>query len=111
GIEAFREGRYEDAARALGEAAERDPGNAEAHFLLARIYAETPLEDDRRARQSLERAIELDPKNVTYLVGRLQQLRRESWNFFQEKVRERKRIELAREILTLDSTNAFAHEE
>ncbi len=111
GIEAFREGRHEAAAEAFQEVTRENPENAEAYFLLARIYAETPLKDRRRASDALNKALELEPENVTYLVGRLQQLREETWNFFQEKIREQKRIELARQILTLDSTNAFAHEE
>lgn len=111
GVAAFREGRFEDAAQAFEKATEQNPDDAEAYFLLARVYAETPLKDSRRARRALDRALELEPENVTYLVGRLQQLREESWNFFQEKIREQKRLELARKILALDSTNAFAHEE
>lgn len=111
GTAAFREGRYEEAARAFERATERDPQNAQAYFLLARVYSETPLEDRRKANRALDRALELEPDNLSFLVGRLQQLRAESWNFFSERIREVKRVELARKILRLDSTNAFAHEE
>lgn len=111
GLLAFREGRYEEAAEVFQEVTEQDPNRAEAYFLLARVYAETPLKDRGRAINALDKALELDPDNVTYLVGRLQQLREESWNFFVEKIREQKRIELSQKILKLDSTNAFAHEE
>ncbi|MEX0821581.1 MAG: GWxTD domain-containing protein [Rhodothermales bacterium] len=111
GILAFRDGRYDDAVGVLERVAREDPDRGEAHFLLARIYTETPLADEDRAEAALDRALKLEPENVTYLVGRLRQLRKESWNFFQERIREQKRIALARDILELDSTNAFAHEE
>ena len=111
GKEAFREGRYEAAARAFERATEEDPQNAEAYYLLARVYFETPLEDEKKASRAIDRAIELEPDNPQFLVGRLQQLRAESWNFFIEQIREAKRRELAHDILALDSTNAFAHEE
>ncbi|MDX1546984.1 MAG: tetratricopeptide repeat protein, partial [Rhodothermales bacterium] len=111
GRQAFREERFEDAARAFERAAERAPENAEAHYLIARVYFETPLRDDRKARRALERATDLEPDNVRYLVARLQQLRTEAWNFFAERIREARRLELARKILTLDPENAYAHEE
>ncbi|NBC17621.1 MAG: GWxTD domain-containing protein, partial [Bacteroidetes bacterium] len=37
--------------------------------------------------------------------------RKDSWNFFAERLREMRRIELAKDILELDPDNAFAHEE
>ena len=111
GKEAFRAERYEAAARAFERAAEADPQNAEAHYLLARLYFETPLRDAKEADRALDRALALEPENPQFLVARLQQLRTESWNFFAERVREAKRRELARDILALDSANAFAHEE
>ena len=111
GKEAFRAERYEAAARAFERAAEADPQNAEAHYLLARLYFETPLRDEKEADRALDRALALEPENPQFLVARLQQLRTESWNFFAERVREAKRRELARDILALDSANAFAHEE
>jgi GWxTD domain-containing protein len=111
GILAFREDRYADAARAFEQAVGLNPDNAEAHFLLARVYFETPLRDVNRAGKELDRALEIDPENVQYLVARLEQLRVEANNFFVEKIRESKRIRLALQILSMDSTNAFAHEE
>jgi GWxTD domain-containing protein len=111
GILAFREGRYEVAERAFERITDADPTQAEAYFLLARLYSETPLENRSKANRALDKALRLEPDNLTYLVGRLQQLREESWNFFTEKIREQKRIELSQRILELDSTNAFAHEE
>jgi tetratricopeptide (TPR) repeat protein len=111
GIVAFRAERYEEAAGAFERVVDADPENAEAYFLLARIYFETPLKDDKRAGSMLDRALELEPQNVQYLVARLEHLRAESSNFFAEKVRESKRQRLANQILELDSTNSFAHEE
>jgi GWxTD domain-containing protein len=111
GILAFRQDRYDDAVQAFERVVEMDPQNAEAHFLLARLYFETPLRDVKRAGQELDVALEIDPENVQYLVARLEQLRVEANNFFVEKIRESKRLQLAQKILTLDSLNAFAHEE
>ena len=111
GKQAFREERYADAAQIFERIAEDDPSNAEAHFLIARVYFETPLYSNKKAKKAIERALDLEPENVEYLVARLQQLRTESWNFISERIKEAKRIETSREILKLDPDNAFAHEE
>lgn len=111
GKQAFREGRYEAAAQAFERAAEVDPDNAEAFYLAARVYFETPIQDRKRAEKNLDKALDLDPDNVQYLVAQLQQLRTEHWSFLVERIRETRRVELAEKILKIDSTNAFAHEE
>lgn len=111
GRQAFREERFADAARIFERVAYQEPDNAEAHFLVARVYFETPLRDTRKANRSLDRALELEPENVEFLVGRLQQLRTESWNFVSERLKEARRLETSRKILKLDPDNAFAHEE
>ncbi|WP_420454679.1 tetratricopeptide repeat protein [Rubrivirga sp.] len=113
GSEAYREGRFDDAVRLLGRAVDRAPEDAEARYLLARVlYDErNPARDEGRAGREIEAAIDLDPTNVVYLVANLQQFRGQSWNFFQEMYRLRRRRELAGRLLALDSTNAFAHEE
>jgi len=111
GKQAFREERYADAARIFERIAEKEPENAEAYFLIARVYFETPLYDNGKAQRALEKALDLEPDNVQYMVARLQQLRTESWNFFSERIKEARRLELARKILALDPENAFAHEE
>lgn len=111
GKQAFREERYADAAQIFERVAEQDPANAEAYFLVARVYFETPLADNKKAKKALEQALELQPDNVAYLVAQLQQLRTESWNFISERVKEAKRLQVSRKILTLDPDNAFAHEE
>ena len=56
GRQAFREGRYKDAAEVFGQVAQENPQLAEALFLLSRVYFETPLYDEGRARRTLEQA-------------------------------------------------------
>ena len=111
GIEAYRAERYEDALRAFEAATAADPNNAEAYFLLARVFFDTPLRDEQRAAQAIDRARELDPENLNYMVAELQQLRTDTWNFIQEIQRTSKRVALAQQILRLDPDNSFAHEE
>ncbi len=111
GKQAFREERYADAAQIFERVAEQDPQNAEAYFLIARVYFETPLNDHKKARKAIEKALDLEPENVEFLVARLQQYRTESWNFFSERIKETRRLELSRKILKLDPENPFAHEE
>lgn len=111
GKEAFREGRYEAALRLFEQAASEHPNLAEAHFLVSRVYFETPLRDEGRARRALEKALDLQPNNVEFLVARLEQFRIESSHFLGERVREARRLETARKILELDADNAYAHEE
>lgn len=113
GAEAYREGRYAEAVRALGQAVDADPNDAEARYLLARVlYDErNPDRDESRAGREINRAVDLDPDNVLYLVAQLEQLRGDTWNYFQEILRLQRRREIADRILSIDSTNAFAHEE
>ncbi|MFQ5570739.1 MAG: tetratricopeptide repeat protein [Rhodothermales bacterium] len=107
---AFDEGRYEASVRAFEEVTRRDPDNAEAHFLLARIYAETPLQDVKRARKALQKAIELNAEAPRYLALRLYLMREHPSNFLPD-YQAWKQKELAEKILTLDSTHALAHVE
>lgn len=111
GIAAFRADRYEEAEKHFLAAAEADEQNAEAHFLLARLYFETPLKDRRRAQRELTKAMEIEPDNVQYMTARLLQLREESWNFIVDRLREARRRELSQKILALDPKNAYANEE
>jgi len=111
GRQFFRDGQYEEAVEIFAEVAAADPDNAEAHFLISRVYFETDLFNERQARRSLTRALELEPENVEYLVARLEQYRLESWNFLGDRIREARRLETARLILKLDPDNAYAHEE
>ena len=111
GRQAFREGRFSEAVKVFEQVAQSDPDNAEAHFLISRVYFETDLFNERQARRSLTRALELEPENVEFLVARLEQYRMESWNFLGDRIREARRLETARLILKIDPDNAYAHEE
>ena len=111
GLSAFQEGSYAKAEEVLLRITESDPDRAEAHYLLARLYTETPLSDTDKAEDALDEAIRVEPDNPDYLVARLLQLRRKSRNLLKERLREQRRIALARQILSIDPTNAFAHEE
>ncbi len=111
GREAFREGRYEAALRLFQQVASEHPDLADAHFLVSRVYFETPLRDEGRARRALDRALSLEPENVEFLVARLIQFRVESSHFLGERIREARRLETARKILDIDPDNAYAHEE
>ena len=111
GRRAFEDAAYEQAEQALLRAAESEPDRAEAHYLLARLYTETPLADPGKAADALDQAIEMEPDNTEYLAAKLVQLRKESRTRIQERLLEQRRIALSRKILAIDSTNAFAHEE
>ena len=111
GKQAFREERFAEAVQIFERIAEQEPDNAEAHFLVARVYFETPLRNNKKAKRALDRALKLEPDNVEFLVAQLQQQRTESWNFISERVKEAKRLDLAKKILKIDPENAFAHEE
>ena len=111
GIEAFRAERYDAARHAFERALSADPDNAEAHYKLSRVYYETPLFDKGEAGRHISEARKLDPDNVEYMVAELQQLRLPSWSNVAEFIQQEKRRSLAQQILAIDSTNAFAHEE
>lgn len=111
GKEAYRAGRHADAARFFEDAARADDRSAQAHYFLARVLADTVLNERGKAAREVERALALDPDNVEYLVARLVLLRDDAPTFIQDRIREQRRIELARKILRTDSSNAFAHED
>ncbi|HAY36713.1 MAG TPA: hypothetical protein DCY57_07015 [Bacteroidetes bacterium] len=111
GILAFRNGEHSAAVGHFEKALLEDPSNAEAHFLLARLYWETDLRNTKKAGKELEEALLIEPDNVQYMVALLQQLRADSWLFLVDKSRETKRRQLAKAILKLDESNSFAHEE
>ncbi|MEM6645205.1 MAG: tetratricopeptide repeat protein [Bacteroidota bacterium] len=111
GMMAFREERYADAAAIFERITADDPANAEAHYLLARLYFETPLRDVKKAGRALNKALDIAPENLQYMVAKLVQLRVDSWSFVTDRLREQRRRDLARKILKRDSLNAFAHEE
>ncbi len=111
GKAAFREERFEAAAKLFQQVAEENPDNAEAQFLLARVYFETPLRDEGKARKAIDKALAIQPDNVEYLMARLMQYRTDSWSFVGERIKEARRLETARAILKLDPDNPYAHEE
>ncbi|MEM1116173.1 MAG: tetratricopeptide repeat protein [Bacteroidota bacterium] len=111
--EAYRQGRYAEAVRTLERVTAAETENAEAHYLLARVLfdPDNPARNERQAGREIARALDLDPQNEVYLVAQLEQFRGDAWNFFQELMRERRRREISRQLLAIDSTNAYAHEE
>ena len=111
GRQAFREERFEDALQEFENVASEYPELSEAYFLISRVYFETPLFNEGRARRSLEKALELEPENVEYLVARLEQYKVKSWGFLGDRLRESRRLDTARRILKLAPDNAYAHEE
>lgn len=110
---AYQAGQYAQAVEAATRAVQARPDDAEAHYLLGRIlYDEAnPLRDEGEASDAIDRAVDLAPDNVLYLVARLETLRRESWSYLIDLLRARQRASLARRILAVDPDNAFAHEE
>ena len=111
GILAFRDENFSSAADKFERAIAIDENYAEAYFLLARIYFETPMRDTKKSGKMLEKAIDLEPDNVQYLVAHLLRLRADSWSFLADRIRESKRRAYASRIIKLDSTNAYANEE
>jgi GWxTD domain-containing protein len=111
GIEAFRDDRFDVAKAAFERAIDKDGANAEAYYMLSRVYYETPLFDKGEAGRSIRQARKLDPDNIEYMVAELQQLRLPSWNNLAELIQQQQRRAIAEQILSVDSTNAFAHEE
>lgn len=111
--QALAEGRYAEAEAEAARAVAADETDAEAHYLLGRVLYDpaNPGRDERRARAAVNRALDLQPDNVLYLVARLESLRRESATFFEDLLLAYQRVRIARRLLAIDSTNAFAHEE
>src|SRR5262249_13036389 len=67
GVEAFRAGRWEQAADAFRAALRRDPDDADAQFNLA--LTEERLGQADRARSAYQAALRLDPDHVPSLVN------------------------------------------
>lgn len=111
GIAAFRDGSYAQAERLFADVVRTDPENAQAHYMLARIYFETPMEDYGKAGKQLDEAIKLDPDNVDYMVARLEHLRTDASNYIVDRIRDMKRMGLAKQVLAIDPENSVAHEE
>ena len=105
GLQAFEEARYEEAARLLRRAGRC---NAEAYYLLARIYLETPLQDDRHAREAILKALDLEPDNVRFLDLRLRQYRADATNHATDAEQRAIRKHLAEALLAHDPDHALA---
>ena len=109
---AFEIGDWTTAETLLADALDRDRRDAEAHHLLALVYAEDgPHHDARRARRHAEQAVAADPDNPRYLETRLRQYQRDLSEERAFSMTDGRRAALARRILALDSTSAVAHEE
>jgi len=105
---AFEEARFDEAAQLLRQAVRKDRKNAEAHYLLARIYLETPLKNNFHAKEAIKKAMALEPDEVRYLEFRLRQYREDSTNIaaYPEQLAIRK--SLAKSILKLDPHHPLA---
>ena len=111
GVAAFREGNYPRAEKLFSEAVNVDPENAQAHYMLARIYTETELANFGKAGDALDDAIDADPENVDFMVAKLEHLRADASNFITDRVRDAQRMSLAKKVLKIDAENGVAHEE
>lgn len=111
--QALAEGRFAEALAAAERAVAADRSDAEAQYLLGRVLFApgNPARDELRAGRAVARALELEPGNAVYLVARIESLRRDSPTFFGDLLLMQQRYDLARRLLGIDSTNAFAHEE
>jgi GWxTD domain-containing protein len=111
GVAAFRQGDYRSAEEHFQNAVDDDPRNAQAYYMLARIYTESELENFDKAGKALDGAIEADPDNIDYMVAKLEHLREDASNFLTDRIRDAKRMGLAKDILEVDPENGVAHEE
>ncbi len=112
GVAAYREGRVVEAIRLLEQATDSPEADAEAFYRLGiALQAPSPEQDIKGARRAVQRAVELAPTNTEYLTAELEALRGDAGNFLIEILRARERRKIADRLLSLDSTNAFAHEE
>ncbi len=109
--DAFRAGDYSQSVRLAEQLIVAHPDSAAAHYLLARIYTETPLENRGKAVDALKAALKLEPENVEFLTAALVQRRVDRATYIQEIIAETERIELAKKLLKLDPDNGVAHEE
>lgn len=106
--EAFAEEDYARSAALLEDVLRKDRRHAEAHFLQARLYHETPLRDLGRAKKAVSNAIKVRPEEPRYLALRLLIRYADPSDFLPPLQRERIR-RLALKILRIDSTNAVAY--
>src|SRR5690606_2553273 len=109
---AVASGDWTTAEALLTDALARDRRDAEAHHLLALLYADDgPLHDARRAQRHADEAVAADPDNPRYLETRLRQYQRDLSEERAFSMTDGRRSALARQILALDPASALAHEE
>ena len=108
GLLAFEEERFDEAVHLLRRVARKDRKHAEARYLLAQIYLDTPLKDAFRAREAIKQAVALKPDDVRYLDLRLRQYREDSSNVAADLERRATRKHLAKSILKLDPHHPLA---
>ncbi|MDX1439066.1 MAG: GWxTD domain-containing protein, partial [Rubricoccaceae bacterium] len=112
GMAALEDSSYGEAVRWFERAVAEDPQFADAYFGMAMAYApESPLHDERRISQSLERAIRLSPDNPRYLEAQLQAYRRTMPEARAYSTTDTRRPVLASRLLAVDPENALAHGE
>lgn len=108
---AFESQQYHEAETAFKALARQRGYVADAHYMLARLYLETPLVNPPEAARALRKALQRAPNNLAYLTARLDQLRSQHAFFGPFGMRAFERLRVARRILKVDSTHALAHEE
>ncbi len=114
GLQAFEEGNFAHAETLFRQALQRNSKHSESHLMLARLYLETPLRNEGKARRAIRRAVESAPGEVKYMAWQLRIWREigsdPSWISI-PMTRQARRIELASKILKLDPNNRLANEE
>ena len=112
GAAAETDGDVREAVRQYERLERAHPEEPEPKYRLSRLlYTADEVQDPSRARRLIQQAVALDPDNPTYLVSELEQLKEKGWNFFMDMARATRRAEIAKALLAMDSTDAFAHEE
>lgn len=96
GNSAFARGDYEAAAERYRASVRRNPGDAEAHYMLGRALAERG--EHGQARESFAMASGLEPDNATYVEARADHLVRidridEMYRFLSERAESRQTVE------------------
>lgn len=100
GAEAFRDGRLEEARQALKLAVSHDENNSRAHYFLGRVL--TALDEDREGLRHMERAVALEPMNVSIVA-------QTAAAFLEQKMENRAR-RLAEQAAELEPDNKIARE-
>lgn len=112
--QAYEAGNFSHAESLFREVVHHDSRRSDAHLMLARLYLETPLRNEGKARRAIRRAVESAPGEVEYMTWQLRIWREigsdPSWISI-PMTRQARRIELATKILKIDPGNVLANEE